>query len=70
MWPYYFKDTPRDHNAVKAIERGLKIYIWSQGPHSQKHFKDEQTKKNVLCPICEKRIIIIIFLYRVYLLTC
>ena len=42
MRPYHLKNAARYNNAIKAIEGGLKVYSWSQGPHPQKHFKDEQ----------------------------
>ena len=51
MRPNNLEDAAGDHNTVKAVKGGLKVYPWSQCPHTQEHFKDEHTQEDILGPI-------------------
>ncbi len=40
--------------AVEPVEGRLKVDSWSQGPHSEQHFKNEQAQEEKLSHICKE----------------
>lgn len=55
MGPYLLENAPGYDEAVEAVEGRLEVDPRAQGPHPQKHFKDEQGQEDVLHNVCEKK---------------